>query len=191
MELPRVRFTVRRMMVAVTIVAALMTILAAAYRWIDETRPPRDPATWARRKVADLYQQRRRDRQYAAEDDWKSIYRADQEKRFAELAEEFHRLGARWAESTYRGPFTDKLATGEAVTTQLATRAESSLGAGTGRGDGEFWAIAQGTACTVLTDWAGDADDCSDSRVIEVCIVGGTYAGRLAHIERIYLRRRP
>jgi hypothetical protein len=95
------------------------------------------------------------------------------------LAEGFHRLKATSQEATYCGPFTDILPTGQTVITQLEAPCES-LGP-----------IPAGTSSIVVSDRAFDDDGCSDSRTIEVRILDGNHAGKVAHIERIYLRRKP
>ena len=118
-------------------------------------------------------------------------WHSSQEMRYSELAEGFKRLRAKFEEATLRGPFNDLLPAGQTVKTLLPSRASSSASDESRRDGGENWPIPPGTNCIVVTDWAGDSDDCTDDRPIEVRILEGAHAGKLALIERIYLRRKP
>lgn len=172
----RIRFTVRRMMVAVAVLAVLMGTVVATRKWFDELVPPRDPVDWAKRQAA-FYAAQRGGPDGFGRDDGASL--TAQQKRYQRLAESFRRADSKWDESTLRGPFTNKLPTGQSVIAQFEAP------------DVDLGSVPAGTSCMVLSDMAGDDDDCSDSRLIEVRILDGAHAGRIAKVERIYLRRGP
>ena len=182
------RFSLRGMMVAVALLAIPLWMVVMIRRELDRISPP-DAASWARREAAYHAAQPRGPDGFGRPDD--TADGVALVRRYAELAEGFERLGAKYVEGTLRGPFTDLLPAGQAVTVQLATRAIASSGDGSGRGQGEGWSVRPGTSCVVVRDGAGDADDCSDDRPIEARLADGDHAGELAQIERVYLRRKP
>ena len=177
---PRVRFSMRWMMVGVAVIALPLGCLASFLRDFERAFPS-TPAGWARKWAA------YHEAELKQKDGLGFVTPGFDErsaKRYRELAKGFEAVGATFEEGTLCGPFTDQLTRGEKFITQLAYRASSSEG----RVDGP---IPPGTACVVVWDGAFDTDSCSDDRPIEVNILDGPHAGKLALIERIYLRRRP
>lgn len=176
MRRPRIRFTLRRMMVIVAVCGVLMAALAWLGKWLDDIIPPQTPEAWARKWAAT----------HAAEFDGPDgfgrdagTYHQDMAKRYTVLAEAFKTLKAGMHESTYNGPFTDILQPGETVLVQIEAPTKDP------------GPISAGTHGVVISDGARDSDDCSDMRTIEIRILDGPSMGQVVHIQRIYLCRKP
>src|SRR4051812_47813419 len=99
-SIPRVHFTVRRMMIAVAVLAVPLAILSAVSR---EFRRSYDPVEWALQEAA----------YYTKDaDDWDGR-RDERVKHYRELAKAFSRNKTPWAEDTLHwsiGPYTGMLA---------------------------------------------------------------------------------
>ena len=177
--------SMRSLMVAVAVVAIVLGVairLGKAYR--REFQP--SPAAWARANVASFAKMAATGGHLAE--------RADPlAKKCEELAASFDRDGELWPwpESTYYGPFTDQLQSGQAVMIRQAAVAAPSDTQGRRRGAGEAWRVAPGLAVTVIRDWAGDVDDCDPFREILIRFVESPHQGELALVDRVYSRRKP
>jgi hypothetical protein len=181
---PAQRLSIRGLMIFVAVIAIPLAVFAAIARELEKVLNNPNPAMWAVQQVEYHWEQ-------LGKDPGSRDYHLDQIKKYEELAEGFARLGSTRGEDTLHGAFTDKLSPNQSVITQFTTQAESSSGDGTGSRSGERWSVPPGTECSVVMDWAIDADACSEGRGIEVRILKGPHAGEFALIERIYLRRRP
>lgn len=172
------RFTTRRAMIAVAVIAVPLSIAVAIDREFRRMFPA-TPAEWAWARVARM--------------EGGSIhhrYAFTPAKQYRELAIGFERTGEKWAERTSFGPFTDCLTAGESVVIRQATRIEPSDLEGRRLRHGESWPVARGTVMAVVMDWAPDADGCEEFRDILVRFVDGPHRGEIGCVGRIYMRRR-
>ncbi len=162
-------------MIAVAVCGALLGLAAFVDRELRRMFP-RTPAEWAWKEAATFEQP--------------AFASSELARKCRELANHFERSGESWAESTLRGPFTDRFASGESVVIHHATRTEATDLEGRQLRDSQGWPVAEGVGVVVMRDWAGDDDDCDAFRGILVRFVDGPHRGEVACIERVYLRRR-
>ncbi len=174
------RFTIRRVMIAVAVLAVLMGMGIAIDREIRSLTFSETPAEWTWKWVAYL------EKDHVPDEAWKKAAI----RKYRELAREFDRSGEIRGESTYCGPFSDKLSPGQMVIVPYATSAERSDMKGDRTVAGETWPIAPTSVLQVVKDWAGDEDDCSPLRDIAVRLLDGRHKGEIGKVERIYLRRK-
>jgi hypothetical protein len=188
MRLPRFRFTVRRMIVGV----AMAGMICAAMAWAGRELGPDTPEAWARRRSASFLASARNELAYAAKNPESAEAMVGLARSgfrlagyYSELAEGYAITGDAWREGTSHGPYSDILAAGQPVIVRCAAMQE---GRGGGKPEGGF--VAAGSRCVVVKDGAGDEDDCSDLRLIEVEIAEGRRRGQVVSIWRGMLRRR-
>jgi hypothetical protein len=165
------RFTTRRMMIAVAVLAVPLAFAAFVERELRRMFPS-TPAEWARREAV-------------------SPWTADTVEHYRELAKEFERSGEAWAEETYDRPYSDILPAGQALLIRPAVKAEPTNAEGKRRRDRRHWSILRGTSAAVTKDWAGDADGCDPLRDILVKFLDGPHQGQEAYVPRAFMRRKP
>lgn len=183
--MPRMRLSVRKLMVGVAVLAVLLWSMNAFRRRFAPT-----PAEWARDEAASVAE-------------WtfgwcppdlraRAVHNAAlQTRRYTEIAHLFEASGEGWDEATLHGPFTDRLEADQAVVVKWPARLVPEEWTGRGRPDVlDSTPIAPGTPCVVLKDWANDSDNCANNRDILVRIQDGPHRGEVGGIDRIYLRRR-
>lgn len=164
------RFTVRRMMIAVAVVALLMAAGSCLRPRLAPT-----PAEWALKCAAASEEWDRAAVAWGRKPgrDWASKYR--------ELARRYAADKAPWDEENFYGPYLKRLSTGQPVFVHWAVQA-SPVPSGAGV------AIAARTPCVVVRERGGDEDDAMWFREVEVRIVQGPHAGLTVAVEREYLR---
>jgi len=168
------------MMALVAVVAVMLGAFSALRREFAPT-----PSEWAR-DHASAYRKRVqafRLRDARSEDSALRLARY-----YEKLAEGFDREPSQWEEATRHGPFTAKLAQGQRVISWQAARARPSPCGNTALDPNEGSPIPPGTELVVVRDPAGDEDDCTDLRGIDVRFVAGPRQGETVSVGRIYLR---
>jgi hypothetical protein len=178
------RMTVRRMMLAVAVMALLLAVCVSLRRSLDPT-----PEEWALDQAAHYERSIEVWRRRAATAPSALVpgfLRMAEEAplraaRYRALARRYAEEGADWDEATWHGPYTCRLAPGRPAIVRWAVTADSGTG-------GPRVSIATETPCVVVRDRANDDDDGECFREIEVRVLEGPHEGLTIFVEREYLR---